>query len=151
MKFIIEYIDITEPKKIVYDIKECSFDTEPAIHEINYDIVVNKLNLTVVNDNRIVQLWGFCGYNEWIKSNYDVPLRKAGFLKVLDDLEYGFAYKITENNLPVFVNTQTGWVCIGDPEGSGSAVEFIKNCVAVIGNDNEFISLWLKPQSLPDI
>jgi hypothetical protein len=153
MKFLIEYTDTVEQKTLIYDIEECSFDTEPTVQEINFDVVINKLNLTVIDDdNRIVQVWGFCGYNEWIKSSYEVPERKKGILKVLDDLTAGVgSFSINKEDVPMYVNVQSGWVCIGNPEKKGNAVEFINNCVAVIDDDKEFVSLWLKPETLPDI
>lgn len=153
MKFLIEYTDTVEQKTLIYDIEEFSFDTEPTVQEINFDVVINKLNLTAVDDdNKIVQVWGFCGYNEWIKSSYEVPERKKGTLKVLDDLASGVgSFLINKENVPMYVNVQTGWVCIGNPEKKGNAVEFINNCVAVIDDDKEFVSLWLKPETLPDI
>ncbi|MEH6305244.1 hypothetical protein RYH73_06295 [Olivibacter sp. CPCC 100613] len=153
MKFQIEYTGTAEQKTLIYDIEECSFDTEPTVREIAFDVVLNKLNLTVIDDdNKIVQIWGFSGYNEWIKSNYEVPESKKGTLKVLGDLTSGIgSYLINKKDLPIYVNTQSGWVCVGDPEGKGNAVEFINNCVAVIDDDKEFVSLWLKPQSIPII
>ena len=56
---------------------------------------------------------------------------------------------INRDDLPMFINTESGWVCIGNPEAKGRAVEFINNCVAVINDNCEFVSLWLKPESLP--
>jgi hypothetical protein len=153
MKFLVEYTDTVKQATLTYDIEECSFDTEPTVQEINFDVVLNKLNLTAIDDdNKIVQVWGFCGYNEWIKSSYEIPERKRGTLKVLDDLTSGVgSYSINGKDLPVYVNVQTGWLCIGNPEKKGNAVEFIKNCVAVIDDDKEFVSLWLKPERLPNI
>ena len=86
-----------------------------------------------------------------MKGKYHVPEYRKGTLRVEHNLEHGFAYGINDEDLPVCINAETGWVCIGDPEKRGNAVEFINNCVAVIGNNKEFVSLWLKPQSLPDI
>lgn len=151
MKFLIEYTDTIEQKTLIYDIEECSFDTVPAVQEINFDVVLNKLNLTTIgDDNKIIQVWGFCGYNEWIKSSYEVPERKKGTLKVLDDLTSGVgSYLIKKETLPVYVNIQTDWICIGNPKKKGNAVEFINDCIAVIDDDREFISLWLKPKLLP--
>jgi hypothetical protein len=153
MKFLVEYTDTIEQKTLIYDIEECSFDTEPTVQEINFDVVLNKLNLTAIDDdNKIVQVWGFCGYNEWIKSSFNVPERKKGTLKVLGDLISGIgSYSINKEDLPIYVNIETGWVCIGNPEKKGNAVEFINNCVAVIDDSKEFVSLWLKPKSLPNI
>ncbi len=152
MKFLIEYTGVAENRVLTYDVEECSFDIEPTVQEINFDIVVNKINLTVVDDNKIIQVLGFCGLAEWMKSDYIVPKSQKGILKVADNLEAGVgSYQVNKEDFPVYVNTQKGWVCIGDPEKSGNAVEFITNCVAVIGDNKEFISLWLKPQSLPNI
>lgn len=153
MKFLIEYSNEVEQKTLIYNIEDCSFETESSTLEINFDVVINKLKLTAIdNDNRIVQVWGFCGYNEWIKSSYEVPERKKGVLKVLDDLPSGVgSFLINKNDVPMYVNVQSGWVCIGNPEKKGNAVEFINNCVAVIDEDKEFISLWLKPKILPNI
>ena len=151
MKFDIEYTGDIEQRKLIYDTEEYSFDTEPSIHETNFDIVVNKLNLTIVDDNRVAQVWGFCGYNEWIKSNDLVPMSDKGILKVVDDLEDGLSHRVGECNFQIFVNTQTDWVCIGDPKKSGKAVEFMNGCVAVINDEQEFVSLWLKPDALPKL
>ena len=103
------------------------------------------------NDRRVIEVLGFCGYQEWIKSNFTVPQYMEGSLKVIENLESGIgSYSINKESLPIFVNVETGWLCIGDPQKKGFAVEFINNCVAVIDNDNEFLSLWLKQQSLPN-
>ncbi|PRB06825.1 hypothetical protein CQ046_01650 [Chryseobacterium sp. MYb7] len=152
MKFIIDHKDFIEKsKRLNYDAEEFSFDTEPSIKEINFDIVINKLNLSTADDNKIVQIWGFCGYKEWQKFNYEPPKYKTGTLKVEDKLKEGFSYRITPDNLPMFVNVQSGWLCIGNPEKKGNAVEFINNCVAIIDGNKEFVSLWLKPERLPKI
>ena len=70
MKFNVEYTGVAEERVLTYDIEECSFDIEPTVQEINLDIVVNKLNLTVVDNNKVIQVWGFCGFTTWIKSRY---------------------------------------------------------------------------------
>jgi hypothetical protein len=151
MRFKVEYTGMTENRLLIYRPEEHSFDTEPIEHRINFDIVVNKLNLTSIDDNKIVQVWGFCGLDTSMKSNYNVPQYKKGALKVIDDLEPGFSYSIYKEEQPVYINVQTGWLCIGNPEKKGNAVEFIRNCVAVIDDNQNLISLWLKPDRLPDI
>lgn len=150
MKFIIKYGDSVEQRLLTYLPEECSFDMEPIGSHIDLELILNKLSLSVV-DNKITQLWGFCGLDKSMKSNYKVPEYQKGSLEVEHNLDFGFAYGINDDDWPVYINTQTGWVCIGNPEKSGNAVEFINNCVAVIGDNKEFISLWLKPQSLPNI
>ena len=72
-------------------------------------------------------------------------------LKVEHNLEYNFAYGIYDQDLPVHVNEKSGWVCIGNPQKSEEAVEFIANCVAVLDASQKLTALWLRPQSLPKL
>src|SRR6218665_21404 len=151
MKFIIEYGNFVEQRLLTYIPAECSFDIEPIVSKIDFELLLNKISLSVV-DNRIIQLWGFCGLDKSMKSGYQVPEYKKGSLSVEHNLNYGFAYGINDaHEYPVYLNVQSGWVCIGEPEKKGNAVEFINNCVAVIDDDKQFVSLWLKPERLPDI
>ncbi len=151
MKFFIDYDSKAEKRSLKYLPNEYSFDTDPSVHEVNFTVIINKLNLTVDNHNVIIQIWGFCPYGTWIKANYSVPKYKQGTLRVIDDLEPGFAYGVNDDDWPIYVNESTGWVCVGDPKKQGNAVEFITNCVAVIDDNQELVSLWLKPQSLPPL
>ncbi|MDQ0593694.1 RHS repeat-associated protein [Chryseobacterium ginsenosidimutans] len=147
MKFIIEYNGKPEQRLLIYRNDEYSFDMDPWDYEMDFDIIINKLTLTVVN-NKIIQLSGFCGLNNAMKNNYDIPKSKKGILKIVDNLNYGFAYNLGDN-FPVYINIQTGWICIGVPDKHGNAVEFINNCIAVIDTNEELIALWLKPEELP--
>ena len=149
MEFRIEYTGCSEQRILTYDDKEFSFDMEPLVSEIDFDVVINTLSLAVVDD-KIVQLWGFLGLNKkMIVSDIIIPTNKKGVLRVLDKLKPGFAYSISKEEYPVYVNVLSGWVCIGNPHQQGNAVEFIDDCIAVIGDNKEFISLWLKPKKLP--
>lgn len=73
MKFLVEYTSIPEQRSLIYDVEECSFDVEPNVQAVDFDIVVNKLNLTVTDNGKVVQVWGYSGYNEWKKSDCIVP------------------------------------------------------------------------------
>ena len=148
MKFIIEYGSPVEERLLTYIQEECSFDMEPIVSQIDFELILNKISLSVVND-RIIQLWGFCGFAEWLKSNYQVPEYKKGSLRIEHNLKYGFAYGIDEEDWPIYANKSTGWICIGDPEKSEKAVEFINNCVAVVDDTGQLVSLWLKPLKFP--
>lgn len=149
MKFYIEHNTSIEHRHLFYRSNEFSFDMKPIEDKIDYELMLNKICLSVVN-KKIIQLWGFCGLNSSMKFNTDVPEHKKGNLFVEHNLDYGFAYEI-EDNLPVKINYKTGWICIGDPDIQGRAVEFITNCVAVIDEKSKFLSLWLKPDYLPNL
>nr|WP_294860050.1 hypothetical protein [uncultured Fluviicola sp.] len=151
MKFSIEYGNTNEQRILTYDLEECSFNMQPIVNNIDFELIINKLSLSVLN-KKIIQLWGFCGLAENMESFYNLPDYKKGTLIVEENLEYGFAYSINDDmdyEYPVQFNSRTGWVCIGSPEKKGVGVEFITNCVAIINENNELVSLWLKPERLP--
>jgi len=148
IKFKIEDGNSIE-KSLTYIPEEVSFYMGEILDKVDVELILNKISL-VVAGNKVVHVSGFCGFSEWMKSNYEIPKYTKGVLKAEHDLKYGLAYGIYDEDLPVNVNTKTGWVCIGHPEKQGKAVEFINNCVAVI-DDGKFLSLWLKPPSLPKL
>jgi len=153
MEFLIENTGNSEQRTLIYREDEFSFDMEPWVHEIDFDIAINTLTLTVV-DSKVIQLSGFCGLNKNMQANYDVPQNKKGELKILHSENYSGGigcYGLNKDTLPVYVNAQTGWICIGEPQKQGNAVEFINNCVAVIDDNRKFVSLWLKPQKFPEL
>lgn len=156
MKFIVDtYRDIWQyfwQQQLIYIPEEHSFYMDSVVNKIEIELIINKISLAV-SDNIVVNVDGFCGLSKSMKSNYQVPEYKKGGLRVEHNLSYGFSYGISDDNYeyPVYINIQSGWVCIGNPEKKGNAVEFINNCVAVIGNNKELVSLWLKPERLPDI
>jgi len=153
MEFFIEYTGNSEQRTLTYREDEFSFDMEPWVHEIDFEIVINKIALTAV-ESKVIQLSGFCGLNKNMRADYNVPQSKKGELKILRSENYPSGvgcYGVNKNDWPVYVNVQTGWVCIGEPQKQGNAVEFINNCIAVIDDNKEFISLWLKPQKLPNL
>jgi len=148
MKFNTEYTDIIEARTLVYREEECSFDMTPWSNLLDFELSINKITITV-KDEKLIQLSGFCGYNEWIKSNFSTPRSKKGVVKVIDKLAEGFSYRIRNKDFPIFVNIKSGWICIGDHDRPGEAIEFINNCVILIDNEGRFVSLRLKPKSLP--
>lgn len=147
MKFYIDHKGRPEARELIYRSDEYSFDMKPWVNVMDIELVLNKLTLTVI-DNQIIQLSGFCGLAVSMNSNICIPEYSKGKLKVKHNLKNGFAYGIYDKDRPVYLNTKSGWVCIGDPLKSGNAVEFIQNCVAVVSDSGDLLSLWLKPKSL---
>lgn len=154
MKFIIdEYRDDFKHfwyQSLTYYAEEHSFYMQSVVDKINIELIINKISMHV-SSNIIVNINGFCGLNKSMQSNIQVPKSKKGIIKVEHNLKFGFAYSIFNNyddEFPILINSKSGWVCIGDPNKKVEAVEFLKNCIAVIDN-GVFISLWLKPDKLP--
>lgn len=144
IKFTTKYSEKIENRLLHYSIEDLSFDTEPNVSRIDLSLILNKLNLTVV-DNKIVQIWGFCGNARTVKTTKDVPSYFKGTLMIEHSLQYGISYGIYNNEVPVYFNDKSGWVCLGNIDSTGEAVEFITNCVAVV-NDEKLDALWLKPK-----
>ncbi len=144
MEFFIEYTGNSEQKVLIYREDEFSFDMEPWIPGLDFEIAINTLTLSVI-DGKITQLNGFCGLNKKMKANYAVPQSRKGDLKILHPEKYldkAGCYGVNKEDWTVYVNARTGWVCLGNPEKQNNAVEFINNCVAVIDDDKNFVSLW---------
>jgi len=69
MKFSINYNSAYQANLLKYQLDEYSFSMENLSKEVNYDLVLNKLNLVINDDkNQISGIWGYCGYLEWKKS-----------------------------------------------------------------------------------
>lgn len=148
MKFLVLPGSIGEDKLLSYIFSDYSFDMEPAVKEIGFYILINNLDLIVDENNKVVQLSGFCPCNNWIEMSSLVPKYERGILRVVTELQLGFSFRLNNKHpWPVYINKKEGWICIGDPEKNGEAAEFLNNCVAVI-NNGELVSVWLKPKFL---
>lgn len=147
MKFCIDYNEYLGQKQVVYRKDEYSLDTNPYVHEIDFDIAINTVTLAVVDEN-VIQLNGFCGLSKGIETLYDVPKARKGLLKVLHPEVYiskAGSSTISDGNWAIFINPKTNWICIGNPQNQAGAVEFIDNCIAVIDEKQELVALWLYP------
>lgn len=153
MFFFINFTGESEQRTLTYCENEYSFDMSPWKSNLDFDLSINQLCLTVV-DGKIIQLSGFCGLSKKMISDFLTPESKKGELRILNVNKYlsGVgSYGISDEEFPVYINIVTGWVCVGFPEKKGFAVEFIDNCIAVISDKQKLVSLWLKPLRLPSL
>lgn len=150
MKFLIENGDTIIDKDLVYLADEYSFYMGAIDYDVGVEWILNKVSLAS-SEETIIHVSGFCGLAGYMNSNICIPEYSKGTLKVEHNLKNGFAYGIYDEDQPVYLNVKSGWVCIGDPLKLGNAVEFIQNCVAVISDSGDLLSLWLKPKSLPKL
>ncbi|WP_186971970.1 hypothetical protein [Bacteroides intestinalis] len=147
MKFIVDYNDYCGLKCVIYRKDEYSLGTTPWVNGIDFDIALNSLTLTVI-DSIVVQLSGFCALSNAQRMTDVPPINKKGLLKVVDSESYiggTGSFRIHNMDMPIYLNSQTGWLCIGYPRKVGIAVEFIDDCIFVIGKKQEFVSLWIHP------
>lgn len=151
MFFKFEITDEISHQTLYYFKEDYSFDMDPAILSVNYSLILNKLNLSVNDHNYVVQIWGFCPYGNWIRTEKNVPDNNLGRLLVTKEVESDFSCSLNSTDWPIFINQNTGWVCIGNKDATNVAMQFIKNCVAVLDNNGQLEALWLKPQFVPSI
>lgn len=147
MKFIVDYNDYCGFKQVIYRKDEHSLDTIPWLHEIDFDIALNTLTLTVI-DSKMVQLNGFCGLANAQRLKCTPPANQKGVIKVVDSESYAWdavCVSICNEDVPTYINSKTGWICLGNPYKEGIAVEFIDNCIFVVDENQEFVSLWVHP------
>lgn len=89
MKFIVDYNDYCGFKQVIYRKDEHSLDTIPWLHEIDFDIALNTLTLTVI-DSKVVQLNGFCGLANAQRLTCTPPANQKGVIKVVDSESYAW-------------------------------------------------------------
>ena len=146
MQFIIDYQETLHLPPIRYIKHECSFNMELQIGEIDFDISINTLTLSVV-DGKVVRLSGFCGLPKQEKKNIQPPIGDKGVLKVKNpQLYYDIPGSIGINveDWPIY-KLPNGWVCIGNPERKGKSVEFLTRSIAVVGENGNMLSIWIHP------
>jgi hypothetical protein len=139
---------------IKYVVGENSFAYDYKDYFQDFSLAVNTLELSIDDNFFLSGVSGYDSYVGWKPTYTYQPSFKKGGVRAVIDFDYvpGCVYDIDPQKVwPEYVNIKSGWVCIGDPEGAGKAVEFINNCVAVIDNSQELVALWLKPQPLPKL
>jgi hypothetical protein len=148
--FITNFNGCISNRSLMYLSNELSFDMEPSVKGIGNYILINNIELVVDENGVVVFLSGLCPHTNWTKTNLMLPDCKKGVLKLEDELKSGFSYRLNDFDWPVYADDAKGWVCIGNPENLGQAIEFLPGCVAVIEYGN-LVALWLKPKFLKPI
>lgn len=138
---------------IRYVIEDFSFAYEHKNYFHDFSLMVNTIELNVDNNFFLCGISGYDPYLGWKRIHVEPPLFKKRGVQAFINFDYvpGGGYRINDQVWPEYVNAKSGWICIGNPQSSGEAVEFIDNCVAVIDGKQELVALWLKPQSLPTL
>jgi hypothetical protein len=144
-KFLIDFEKTLGDNELSYIVDEYSFYMQSTINGVNLDLLINNIDLAIDDNNCITHLSGFCPYGNWIKTNIVIPKYKRGIIRVIHQLKSGFSYRLNDHEWSTYIDEKERWVCIGNPEKPGQAVEFLNHCIAVI-NQGELVSLWLKPK-----
>lgn len=123
----------------------------PYDSSVNSILLLDYIELGLNEDHRIVSISGLSGKAGWIErdisfvSNYE----SGGF--ILDyKLGSGKIIKIAEN-VPIYFNKNTNWVCIGSDKihEDSTIIRIFENTYAVLNNtkSGEF-SFWAKIRTI---
>jgi hypothetical protein len=116
-------------------------------------LLVDLLEVALARDGRLLYVGGYSNYRYWEVTAASPPrFRQAAVHALLEEpLEPGVDVHLDGDGVwRTFVNSLSGWVCLGQPAPSGrvEAVEFASDTVAVL-RDGELVALWLHPSGLP--
>jgi hypothetical protein len=149
MRFVVDHAFAMTPVPVDYFAEDHAFDVRPRPAS-DASVCVNDLELWIDADH-VLYLTGYCPRQGWRPRPLHPPRAVRAGLQILDvELKPGIPLPINsrEDRWPVHVNGAVGWVCIGDPDVKGEAVEFAEGCVAVLDGER-LVALWLHPLHLP--
>lgn len=101
-----------------------------------------------ISKDRFRYLGGYFFPEKMININLTVPKAKKGIVKFntsFDNLCHGFYYNEFYNFVTnQYYDSNSNWFAVGDLKGSGTAIEFASNNIAIIDNDNNLICIYAK-------
>ena len=139
--------------KVIYEGYNFDFEPHGDLKGIT-SLAIDDLQLEIDHTGRVLYVWDYCPYQDWIYTDRLPPSSTPGILIVIPDAPIipGVSRRLKERGAwPVFVNPKHGWICIGDldvPEPFES-VEFVRNTIAVL-KESDLKAIWLRPEELPD-
>jgi hypothetical protein len=153
MRFVVNEAKPIGEARLVYRAKEYAFAAEPRPKDCAYAVGINEVELMIDEDNlSVVFVTGYCPHQGWRSGRLNPPQVTRAALHVEPDTELvpGRTVGLTsrDSRWPVIVDPQNGWVCLGDPDSIGRAVEFAPDCVASLLGAT-LVALWLHPSELP--
>jgi len=151
IKFTGKAIGSILPSSLVYIPEEEAFNFQPFPETPCGILSAGMLELCVdVADNHVLSVSGRDPHTTWKKISLSPPSFKQSALYVTNhEFKPGIGIDLFSEKWPSrYVDLEKGWVCIGDPEAQGEAIEFAPSCGAVLDN-GEMRAIWLHPKELP--
>ncbi|CCB91810.1 unknown protein [Waddlia chondrophila 2032/99] len=148
MEFEILYKKTNKKFDLIYHLDEYSFDVEPNQEPGTYSLMINDLFLELDEKKKLMYVWGLCPL-EKVKIIRLYPKKIQDYcLRVMncENLTAGIPYKI--NNVgrwDVSLNSEKGWVCIGNPGDNVSFIQFAPGSVLALEKE-KIVALWLLPR-----
>ncbi len=133
--------------KAVYNSQENEVDTIPKLNS-DITLLIAYINIGFDSDTMVAnQIWGFSPKDSWIEQKLSLPqISNNSDLKLVGDFEPG-AWRLDRSSTwKTFFDSETGWLCIGNPnaEAQDNSVKFMENAVAVLTAEAELKGLWIQ-------
>ena len=137
--------------QLVYRVEDFAFDTEKkAKCNSITSVLINEIQLELDNEGYALFVWGLSPFPAWESTEIAPPRGRNGVLRMVgEDLVPGVSIRVNKaERWKVWANQSEGYVCVGDPEHYGEAIQFAPGAIAVLVQDH-LVALWLKPLELP--
>lgn len=134
--------------QVFYNPVEKGFDTIPDVKS-DITLLISYVNIGFDSDDMCSnQIFGLSPAYSWIRQKLLVPenfTRCA--LKLNEDFDYGTWRLDRGNEWKTYYDSDSGWICIGNPIKKGQTINinFLDNAIAVLNLQGELQSLWMKP------
>jgi hypothetical protein len=137
--------------ELVYRAEDHSFDTVNRTEDGEASLLVNDVQLEIDGENRVLFVWGLCPHTSWAALMQGAPPARPARLRVIGlELQPGTSKRLNADaRWRVSADRRSGWICLGDFQAAGEAIQFAPGAVAVLA-DGALKALWLKPTRFPD-
>jgi hypothetical protein len=140
---------------LVYRSIDYSFDVEPVVPGFT-SILLGTLSMEVNDVGKIVSAWGLCPHTGWVSTQLSPPHAEFGdvFAMTTSPLLRGSGIALRQCSNPVIeIDRGSGWLRIAEKgviEQNATIVQFaikiLPGIIMEIDRQNQFLSLWLKPE-----
>jgi hypothetical protein len=137
---------------LIYRPGEFSFDIEPQQGSFT-SVIVNELNLEVDEHGKLISVWGYCPYLAWEKSTISPPHADRLEVFAVSDKPFLMGLSLSVDpgrRWPVFVDQQSGWVCLDSRRTAISYAEVLTGVVLGFDAHDQLAAIYLKPLELPE-
>jgi hypothetical protein len=151
MKFRVDLTQHCIDGELAYIPEHYSIKYETQNDEGISSLLLNDLQLEIDTEGQVLWVYGLCPHTTWHNTLLEPPLFEPGslFVETGDTIVPGISIRINKSKRwEVYADKNKGWLRIGESENNKTtiAVEFAKNCIAVI-YENSLDAIWLH---LPD-
>ncbi|MDT0000902.1 hypothetical protein QJV15_08495 [Listeria cossartiae subsp. cayugensis] len=134
--------------QIEYNNEDGSLDFIPRVNS-DISLLISYINIGF--DSILMtanQVWGFTPRESWHEEKLTLPSNiQKGEISLEEDFEPG-SWRLDKKEMWLaYYDSEQKWLCFGNftNNSDDKCIEFLKDVVAVIDNEQHLKSLWIKP------